>query len=346
MADVTVSPATTQAHGDAWQQYVDQHPEAVNYHRWGWKRVIETSFAWPTFYLMLEQAGAVRGVLPLVWQKSFLFGSFFTALPFFNYGGILADDARFEQRLSGEAIALAKRVGATHIEFRHQRPHELGLAVKQSKLTLVRDVQREEDAMWKSLDKKVRADVKKSMQYGLTAEVCGAEALPEFYEIFARNMRDLGTPVYDRSFFANILAEFPHDTFLTVVRHEGKAIASSFLLGHRGTLEVPWSASLREHLTMKPNMLLYWKNLRVAAEKGYSRFDFGRSSPDSGTHRFKKQWEPAEIPLYWHYWMAGGGEMPELNPHNRKYRLAIAAWQRLPLQLTKSIGPRIVRCLP
>ena len=93
-------------------------------------------------------------------------------------------------------------------------------------------------------------------------------------------------------------------------------------------------------------MLLYWNILKFACEHGYKQFDFGRSTPNEGTHRFKKQWGSQPVQSYWQYWLASGNEMPELNPHNPKYELAIKTWRRLPLALTKFLGPHIVKYLP
>lgn len=342
-------PAILATPGDAaaWERFVESRPDAANYHRWGWKQVIEQSFAWPTYYFWVRDHGQVTGILPLAFQKSPIFGSFLTSLPFFNYGGVLAATPSAEQTLVQAAVELAKSLGVGFLELRHRHQHPaVQLPANTHKVTLVRDIQPTEDLLWKSIDKKVRSDIRKSMSYKLTAEVRqDSGAIADFYPIFASNMRDLGTPVYDRRFFENILSAFPNDTFITIVRREATAIASSFLCGFRDTLEVPWSASLRQHLALKPNMLLYWKNLCVASENGYRRFDFGRSWRESGTHRFKLQWEPVEAPLYWHYWTPTG-EAPSVNVRNPKFRVAIAAWQRLPLAITNRIGPCIARCLP
>jgi hypothetical protein len=93
-------------------------------------------------------------------------------------------------------------------------------------------------------------------------------------------------------------------------------------------------------------MLLYWTALKHACDTGYRMFDFGRSSPNAGTYRFKEQWGAKPVPLYWHYWMRNGVRLPELNPANPKYRWAIDAWKHLPVSLTKLIGPPIVRNIP
>jgi serine/alanine adding enzyme len=337
---------SSQADAQRWQEYVGAHPHSTNYHRWSWKEVIESSFGWPTRYWLAEEDGMVRGILPLVWQKSRLFGSFVTSLPFLNAGGILADSQEAEQALLAQAILFTKQAGAKHLELRHREQHALNLATKTSKVTLVLPIGPDTEKMWKDLGTKMRTKVRKSMSFGMTAEFGGAELLGDFYAVFSENMRALGTPVYGRNFFAEILRAFPSDTHICVIRHENKAVATSFLSGHRERIEAVWSSSVPESLPLKPNFFLYWNLLCFAGQKGYRLFDFGRSSVGSGTHEFKLQWGATTIPLYWDYWLPEGDALPELNPQNPKYRAAIWLWQRLPLPLTRKIGPSIVRCLP
>ncbi len=332
--------------GHRWQEFVDACAGSTNYHRWNWKQVIEKSFGWPTYYWMAEEDHKIHGVLPLVWQKSRLFGSFITSLPFLNAGGIIAENKAAEQALLGEAISIAKQVGAKHVELRHREQHQLNLPTKTSKVTLVLPVRPDADKMWKDLGTKMRTKVRKSMSFGMTAEFGGHQLLDEFYPVFCGNMRDLGTPVYSKSFFSEILRAFPQDTFICAVRHGDKTVAASFLSGYRDRIEAVWSSSAKEFLHLKPNLFLYWSLLCFAGQKGYHLFDFGRSSAGSGTHEFKLQWGAETVPLHWDYWLSDGDQMPELNPQNPKYRMAIWMWQRLPLSLTRGLGPRIVRYLP
>jgi FemAB-related protein (PEP-CTERM system-associated) len=338
--------AETEQDAQRWQQFVEAQPTASNYHRWGWKTIIEKSFRWPTYYLLAEDQGRVAGILPLVWQKSRLFGSFLTSLPFLNAGGIVAESQEAEKALLAEAIELTKRFRARYLELRHRRYHELDLPTKTNKVTVTRSIYRNPEALWNSFPNKVRTDLRKAEQYGQTAELGGAEFLEEFYEVFVDNMRELGTPVYGRRFFEEILRTFPADSYLCVVRHEGKPIAASFLSGYRDSVESIWGCSLYSHAEMKPTMFMYWKAMGFMGAKGYKVFDFGRSTVGAGTHQFKLKWGSKEIPLYWVYWLPGGNELPELNPDNPRYQLAIRAWQKLPLAVTRWIGPHIVRCLP
>jgi FemAB-related protein (PEP-CTERM system-associated) len=339
--------AKSESDGICWDKFVQKSPAATCYHRWNWKQVIEHSFDWPTYYLMAMDNGQVAGLLPLVWQKSPLFGSFITSLPFLNAGGLLCESTDAEQLLLQAAIEIARRVGAASIEFRHRHPHQLGLPTKSNKVAMVLPIHGDSEITWKALDTKMRTKVRKALSFSMTAEFGAAEFLGDFYTVFANNMRELGTPVYSRKFFEEILRAFPEDTFLCRVRHQGLTVAVSFLCGFRERIEAVWSSSLHSHFHLKPNMFLYWNLLSHFGKKGYRLFDFGRSSVGSGTYGFKEQWGAKPERLYWDTWLANGrNELPERNPENPRYKLAIRVWQKLPLYVTKLIGPRIVRCLP
>ena len=142
------------------------------------------------------------------------------------------------------------------------------------------------------------------------------------------------------------LQAFADRSRLFVVRHRGAPVAAAFVIGYRGRLEIPWASSLREANSIGVNMLLYWNVLEYACRERYAMFDFGRSTVDAGTFKFKKQWGAQPHQLYWHYWIRGGGQPPVINPSNPKYRLAVAAWQRLPLPVANRLGPWLVRNLP
>ena len=159
-------------------------------------------------------------------------------------------------------------------------------------------------------------------------------------------MQHLGTPVYSKLFFKNILEEFPELTRICTVYNEKEPIASGFLIVFKDRLEIPWASSLKKYNCYSPNMLLYWTALKLACDEGYQVFDFGRSTSGEGTYRFKEQWGAKAYPTYWYYWMRNGGPLPELNPRNPKYRMAIRLWKALPVALTRLIGPAIVKNLP
>jgi len=331
-----------------WDKYVYSSDLASCYHLSGWKSVIERSFAHKTFYLYAEdENGQVCGILPLVNLKSLLFGNFIISMPYFNYGGICASDNETFSQLMDAAIDIAVKQNAAHIELRHSWPVSFPMPVKTAKVAMHLQLPSNTDDLWKSLPSKLRSQVRRPLKDNMTAIVGGEELLDEFYSVFSENMRDLGTPVYGKSFFANIMQEFPSVSKICIVRtKEGIAATAGFLIGFKKTMEIPWASSLKKYNRLSPNMLLYWTVLQYACENGYNVFDFGRSTPGEGTYKFKEQWGARPVQLYWHYWMRNNGTMPELNPHNPKYEAAIKIWKKLPITLTNLIGPSIVKNLP
>jgi len=331
-----------------WDNYVASSNLATCYHLSGWKSVIEKSFGHKTFYVLAEDCnGQVSGILPLVNLKSMLFGNFMISMPYFNYGGICAADKETFSQLMDAAIDIAVRQQAAHIELRHSMPIPLPMPVKTAKVAMHLQLPSDPDDLWKSLSSKLRSQIRRPLKDDMTAIVGGEELLDDFYKVFSENMRDLGTPVYGKSFFVNILREFRTVSKICIIRtREGIASAAGFLIGFKKILEIPWASSLRKYNRLSPNMLLYWTVLQYACENGYGVFDFGRSTPGEGTYKFKEQWGAKPVQLYWHYWMRDNDAMPELNPHNPKYDAAIKIWRKLPLAITNLLGPSIVKNLP
>jgi CelD/BcsL family acetyltransferase involved in cellulose biosynthesis len=152
-------------------------------------------------------------------------------------------------------------------------------------------------------------------------------------------MRDLGSPVHSRKFFTAILEEFAESAKLMLVRKGDLAIGGALCFFFKDTLLVPWASSRREYFSLCPNNLLYWEMIQWGCKNGYKRFDFGRSSPGSGTYYFKKQWGTKEEQLHWQCLSRKHGRPTLIHADDPKYRWVIRAWQHLPISMTKLIGP-------
>jgi FemAB-related protein (PEP-CTERM system-associated) len=292
-------------------------------------------------------ANSINGMLPLVHLKSALFGNYMISLPYFNYGGVCADSEEIGGRLMREAVLYARKYNARHIELRHTHPISDSWQAKTNKVVMKLALPKGSDELWKSFPSKLRSQVQRPVKEGMYVKLGREESLDDFYAIFAENMRDLGTPVYSKGFFRSILRAFPESSWIcTVCSEDRQPVAGGFLVGFKDTMEIPWASSLRSYNRLSPNMLLYWSVLKLACEKGFRSFDFGRSTPNEGTYRFKEQWGAKPVQLYWHYWLKNGGPLPELNPKNPKYRIAIAFWKKIPVSIAEIIGPHIVRSIP
>lgn len=330
----------------AWDAYARSGDASCGYALMAWGAVFSKAFGHAFYPLAALRAGKVSGILPLTLVASTFFGRFLVSMPFVNYGGLLADDEDCATALLEHARTLRQQCRARNVELRHLAASGRGLPTRTDKVSMALDLPPDPDRLWTGLKDKVRNQVRKARKNGLSVVSGREELLPDFYRVFCVNMRDLGTPVYGRAFFAEVLAAFPETTAIIAVRKDGRCIAAGITYAYGDTLQMPWASSLMSHRRYCPNNLLYWHALSEASAKGFARFDFGRSTPGSGPWHFKRQWGAREIPLHWEYLLEEGAPLPNLTVNNPKFRLAIAVWRRLPIMVTNTLGPRIVQCIP
>jgi FemAB-related protein (PEP-CTERM system-associated) len=339
----------------AWDAYVHQHPMASVYHLSGWKRVIEQTYHHRSCYLVALDAGdqqKIAGVFPLIHLKHPLFGNHLVSMPFLDHGGILADNDQTAAALQAHAIALGRNLKAADIEARYSSKAALpdGVAahlesgvfihLQSHKVRMLLDLPATADELLKSFKAKLRSQIKKPIKAGLTASVGRLELLDDFYGVFVENMRDLGSPVHSQKIIRRTLAEFAVSARLIVVYQGRNPLAGSVVVGFGDTLFNPWASSLRRFSHLAPNMLLYWSMLEYACDNGYRRFDFGRSTPEEGTFRFKQQWGAVPVPLYWqHLYLDGRNGSPDGG--REKFSRMIEIWQKLPVPVTRLLGPRV-----
>ncbi|MEO1201370.1 MAG: FemAB family XrtA/PEP-CTERM system-associated protein [Pseudomonadota bacterium] len=329
-----------------WNAFVDAAPGASVYHRYEWRELLEQVFRHRCHYLVAEDShGRIVGVLPASEVSSRLFGRFIVSVPYFNYCGVLAETDGVRNGLIDAMSTVAREAGADYIELRHRSGVDLELAARTDKVAMELPLPESSETLFAQFKPKLRAQIRRPSKAGARCLEGGAELLDDFYAVFSRNMRDLGTPVFPKRMFEKILELQPRTARVFVVYLDGEPAAAGLTIGYRGRVEIPVASSLRRFNPQAVNMLLYWTVLEAAIRDGYDVFDFGRSTVDSGPHRFKKQWGATPETLNWHYWLRDGDDLPQLNPSNPKFALATAVWRRLPVGLANLLGPRIVRCL-
>ena len=344
---ITPSPAAD------WDTYVAAQGQASVYHSVGWAALAAHVFAQRACFIEARDDEArLIGVLPLVQQRSLLFGRSLTSLPYFNYGGALGDSPAVVQALMDRAKQLAVDTGCRYIELRDVQQQPGDWLTRTDKVTLLMDLPASVAALAQQLGAKLRSQTRRADRESPLTRVGGLELLDDFYDVFCRNMHALGTPVYPKRFFAALLKRFADSCVLLVISTAEGPMAAGFLVIARGRAEIPWASCREEAKPRGFNMKLYWEALSLAIERGCSVFDFGRSSADSGTYRFKTQWGAKPVQLYWHRWERNAAAVnPELPagsaPAPGKLRtLLTAVWMRLPLPVANFAGPLISPGLP
>jgi FemAB-related protein (PEP-CTERM system-associated) len=325
-----------------WDRFVEHHPSSTVGHLSAWGRIVEQTYGHEPVYLSAEEDGEIVGVLPLVMMKSRLFGRRLVSMPFLDYGGILASPGRgIEQALVDVARRTARDLGAATIGLRQFDRVDLPDPVSEERVTMLLELTTEA-AVWTALPSERRNRVRKGEKNGLLPAWCGAEALGAFYEVFAINMRDLGSPVHSRRFFDAMLAELGGTARVLLVRDPGgRALGAAVCLFYRDTIMVPWVSSLREAFALCPNFVLYWEVIRLGCRNGYRVLDLGRSFKHAGTFEFKRQWGARPHVLPWLFIDVVPGAAPSVDQDRSRFDRLIELWKRVPVPVANVVGPWI-----
>lgn len=327
-----------------WDAFVRASAGWTHFHLYGWKAIIERVFGHECIYLAArDHMSRVSGVLPLVRVRSRLFGHYLVSMPFVNYGGPLGSDDAV-RALCCRADEVARRDEASLLELRSRRELPLAMPVSHRKVTVLLDLPPTSAELWKRLPAKVRSQVRRPQKEGVTVSF-GRDQCAPFFSVFARHMRELGTPTHSRRLFDAIADEFGTEVWFACAYHGTRPVAAGCAFRWNQELEMTWASSLGAYNRLSPNMLLYWSFMERAADDGATVFNFGRCSPDSGTHRFKRQWGTRDEMLWW-YTRTGGSVAKTPSPDDPGYSWGPRVWKHLPTAVATALGPRIARLIP
>lgn len=328
-----------------WDGFVRSQPQWTHFHLFGWSTVMTRAFGHTCVYLAARGPdGRLAGVLPLVRVKSLIFGHYLISMPFLNYGGPLGNDEAV-QTLVGHAVALATADRVTLLELRSRTPLPITLPVSHRKIAVLLDLTPgSPDAAWEGINPRLKSYVRRTQKAGATVRF-GRDQLEGFFAVFAQHMHELGTPAHHRRLFETIADVFPDDTWFGCAYHDGRPVACGCALRWADQVEVTWASALTSAPELRPNALLYWSFIQRAANLGVRSFSFGRSTPGSGTHEFKRRWGSRDEPLWWYDFSSRTGATTP-SPQDAAFAWGPRLWKRLPARVATLLGPRIVRYLP
>ncbi len=328
-----------------WDQFVASDPQGTFCHLAGWRDVIGDVLRHEFKCLIArDRQGGWTGILPLVRVRSPLLGHYLISMPFLNYGGPLGTPGA-QVGLADAAVAEARRCRADLLELRARHPAPVNLRGSHRKLTVILELPSSVDALWEdTFDHKLRNKIRRAQREVMEPRF-GPSELNPFYGIFARRMHQLGTPVLPRQFFSRLVRVFPDKVLFGAVYWRGQPLAAGCGFLWRDEFEMTWSAQLVTHKDKSPNLILYWSFMQHLVLRGVRRFNFGRSTAGSGPHEFKRQWGGADVLLPWLQWSPSGVVSPP-SPERPLYRAASLVWSRLPVAVTRRVGPALARLLP
>jgi FemAB-related protein (PEP-CTERM system-associated) len=327
-----------------WDAFVRQHPEGTAFHLSAWGRAIEKSFGHKAYYFAAVRGQDMLGILPLIHVKSRLFGDSLVSNAFAVYGGPVAVSEDAHAVLDGAAWALAQKLGIKVLEYRNQlRLRPEWPSKSETYATFKRPLTSSSDENLKAIPRKQRAEVRKSLEKNLSVLI--DQNADRHFSVYAESVRNLGTPVFPKALFHNLLEAYGKEADVLTVTHEGKPVSSVLSLYFRDEVIPYYGGGVEQARELRGNDHMYWMLMEHARQRGCTSFDFGRSKFGTGAFSFKKNWGFEATALHYEYRLGEGAHIPDVNPLNPKYKAMVAIWQRLPLSVANLVGPFVSRAL-
>ncbi|WP_340679157.1 FemAB family XrtA/PEP-CTERM system-associated protein [Paraglaciecola sp.] len=326
-----------------WDNYVKNHANASPYHKFAWVKSIEEAYRHKNVSLIATIDDKLVGVLPCIAMHKPFSKPRYCSLPFCDLGYALGDNEEIVVTLKQRALEQMQQCNAQAFEYRDTQ-HTV--AIQQDNTTKVRmllTLPASADALMEGFKSKLRSQIRKAEKNGLTCTINqNSQSIANFYAIFAKNMRKLGSPVHSKQWFDSLIGHYGPDAFLAVVYKQAIPVGAGLIIKNGNKVAIPWASTDADYNYLAPNMMLYWALLQHACEQGCNEFDFGRSTYGEGTFKFKQQWGAEPVALLWSDLYAGETEN-SLTPGTTSTvrNIVEAIWSRLPLNLTISLGPKI-----
>ena len=326
-----------------WDSFVEKHPKATFFHKVGWKGAVERAFGHAMPYLFAEDEEEIVGILPLGHIRSRLFGNALISNPFCVYGGAVADQEDIREKLEEYAVQLAHESAVDYLELRNCTRGRISRPVKSLYVTFRKELDPEVERNLAAVPRKQRAMIRKGFSNGLVSVL--DSGVDRFFMAYSESVRNLGTPVFPKRFFLCLKEIFGKDCEILTVEYQGRVVSSVMNFYFRNEVLPYYGGGTAEARDLKANDFMYWEVMRRAVERGVRIFDYGRSKEGTGSYHFKTHWGFEPEPLPYEYELVKAKAMPDINPLNPKFRFFVAAWKRLPLPVSRIVGPWISRNL-
>lgn len=327
----------------AWNAFVDRCGSATFFHYVEWKGIIENTLGHECWYLLYEQDGQIRGILPLAHVSSRFFGRTLVSLPFLVYGGVAASDPGVGDALVSRAVELARKLNVDYLELRNLESSSRDWIRKSTHVTFRKRIESDPARNLMEIPRKQRAMVRKGIRAGLRAD--RDLDVSRLFPIMLECKRNLGTPFFNHHYLQDIVEKFGEKVEITTVVSGKDAVASVMSFRFRDEILPYYGGGRLEARTLGANDFMYWSVMESACQSGVNLFDFGRSQIGSGSYDFKKHWGFDPQPLSYECMPVGKKEIVSLSPGNSKFSAAIDVWKKLPLPVARRLGPPLARLL-
>jgi FemAB-related protein (PEP-CTERM system-associated) len=327
-----------------WLTYLGREDAADICHHPAWGNILAETFGLKTYLVVHRTKGTIQGGLPLCLCDQPFTGRAMISMPFLNYGGLLASDQKVKKTILNKCRQLINKKGIDYMELRHNGSGigELADRTIRNRISFSLNLNRSPEAIFESFKKQLRTRIRKAAKQDLTLYQ-GKDRLTHFYDTFVQAMKEHGTPVLPKRFFAAVLKYLPDNAEIMIAYKDNRPIGGKMYLKFKDKLTMTWGCFPNRYKHLLANYLLTWSLIEQFANGPVQTLDFGRSPKNSGGYAYKSNWGPDEIPISTDYIAANPNKIPNLRPENIKFKIPILIWKKMPLPLTKLIGPRLAK---
>lgn len=328
-----------------WDEYVLSHPEHSPYHLSAWGLSVVKTYKHPVLFVTAYSQHKIVGVLPLSVFSIPMKGKFLCSLPYCDLGGCLANDSHIKLQMEEYSVKLKSQFKASHVEIRERsQTKEHVTSRRNKKVSMLLSLPASSEQLRISFKSKLRSQINKAEKNGLQYELGRSfEYVNDFYQVFSQNMHRLGSPVHSLDWFWSIVQNYDKKCLISLIKSEGKVVSAGLILFTDKQVCIPWASTLSDYNHLSPNMLLYWSLLKFSTEHGCENFDFGRSTFNEGTYRFKAQWGATPTLLNWRELERDEADIQPVTSSSNIRAVIESTWRKIPLSLANVIGPVIRR---
>ena len=304
-----------------WDDFVKSHPKGLIGHLSEWKKVLEGSFAHiKGYYLVLWDTSGqgIRAGLPLYLVSSRLTGIRLVSVPFATLSDPLVTNKEEMQELLGAAIELSVNLHAKHIDIRTLASGSLVEDTRYRRVDLFTShyltlTEPAEHLMKRFHRTCIRRKIKRSTQSGLELNIAGSyQDLQSFFRLYTSTRKRLGLPPQPFRFFRHLWQVFTPSSRLVLLQalFQGKLVGGLVVFQFKNRMSAEFIAVAEDCRYLNPSHFLYWNAIKLACDRGFEIFDFGRTSVhNAGLLAFKRRWGTmvTELPQFW---FPGNGTSP------------------------------------
>lgn len=333
-----------------WDGYVSGHINGSVYLLDMWKVVIERSLGIKGSYFVAKRGDQICGILPLFIVRTLNLKKAVISVPYGGfYCGIIADNKEIQKELIEFAIGFSKRNNAEFLELRYLHDQGLDLPEKGLYVAYIKELERSDADILKAIPRKSRASIRNGYKrYSLYSRVHTGVLIDRhldiLYGLYTRNTRLLGSPIFPRSFFREILRN--KNAGILTIYLKSTPISSVIFFNYGDTLTAYLSGADNRYNYTNMNNIMYYELMKYALKRGFKHIDLGRSRKGAGSGKFKENMGFKSQQLHFYFHLNNGEQIPNVSPSNKKYGFLIRVWSRLPLFLTRILGPKLIKYFP